>query len=280
MNDEIYDLTYAVEETYWWYRARRTILLRQMAPIARQMSQRLGRRPRLLDFGCGTGINLQHFQSLGDAYGLDTSPRAVEFCHQRGLSKVKRIAPHIDGSIENPFAERFDIVTLLDVLEHIEPQEKTLKHIHSWIAPGGVILLTVPAYDFLWSGEDYVSHHVRRYSRRSLVRVLRGTDYTVECVTHFNTILFPIQVSVILWNRLFKPRTMYQTNVRPVSERINRVLSSIMSIESSLMRMVSLPIGGSILCIAKPNAATIHKPASTMTSPVTATAKRALITAS
>src|SRR5262249_13575002 len=145
--------------------------------------------PRILDYGCGTGLNLCWLSTLGTVYGLDTSERGVAFCTQRGLSQVA----HWNGSLSNgpPCGQPFDLITMLDVLEHIDDDVAILKQLGTWLKPEGILLVTVPAYEFLWSGEDYVSDHKRRYTKRRIAHVFRQTGYEIVKLSYFNTLLLP-----------------------------------------------------------------------------------------
>ncbi|MSP13263.1 MAG: class I SAM-dependent methyltransferase [Chloroflexi bacterium] len=246
MKEEIYQLTYELEQSYWWYVARRQIVTAQLAALLRS---KVG-MARILDYGCGTGLNLTHFAGLGDAYGVDVSPTAIAFCRERGLTQVAMIGAQ-EELCANPFGQLFDVVTMLDVLEHIPDDACRLQQIGKWLKPGGLLMVTVPAFEFLWSGEDYVSQHVRRYSGRSLARLFRHTGYEIVKLSYFNTLLFPAQVATILWKRLCAPRSMYQSNLAPLRPDLNWLLTCIMSFESLPLRRYSLPIGGSILCCGR-----------------------------
>jgi 2-polyprenyl-3-methyl-5-hydroxy-6-metoxy-1,4-benzoquinol methylase len=245
VKEEIYPLTFELEQSYWWYAARRRIVMSQIqALLKRRHSEE---HLRLLDYGCGTGLNLVHLAQFGEAYGVDVSATAIAFCRKRGLANVVPMDASLSPDADSPFGQLFDVVTMLDVLEHIPDDELALKIVSRWLQPGGVVVVTVPAFEFLWSGEDYVSQHARRYSRRSLRQVLRQAGYAALKLTYFNAFLFPAQVAVILWNRVFHPRSMYVTNLTPLPRSLNSLLTAIMSCESPWLRQFNLPIGGSLL---------------------------------
>lgn len=249
MKEEIYQLTYELEQTYWWYVARRKIVTAQLAGLLRAPVGPTA-LPRILDYGCGTGLNLTYFAKLGEVYGVDISPTAIEFCRERGLTQVAMIG--VQEKLDcNPFGRPFDVVTMLDVLEHIPDDAGRLQQIGTWLSPGGLLMVTVPAFEFLWSGEDYVSQHLRRYSGRSLARLFRQSGYEIVKLSYFNTLLFPAQVATILWKRLCAPRSMYQSNLAPLRPDLNWLLTRIMSFEALPLRRYSLPIGGSILCCGR-----------------------------
>lgn len=248
MKEEIYALTYTLEQTYWWYVARRQIVRTQVARFLPARSEP-SVPSRILDYGCGTGLNLLCLSPLGNVYGLETSERGVAFCRQRGLIQVT----HWNGSLcaGNPFGQPFDLITMLDVLEHIDDDVAILQQLGTWLTPEGILLATVPAYEFLWSGEDYVSDHKRRYTKRRLSNVFRQTGYEIIKLSYFNTLLFPAQVLVLLWKRLFTPRSMYRSHIKPLRPTVNALLTRIMAAEDHVLPHINLAFGGSILCCAR-----------------------------
>ena len=243
LQKEIYRLTYEMEEEYWWYAARRSIVLDQVEHILSTL--RPGRTPRILDFGCGTGANLRAFSRLGEGYGLDASPEAVAFCRERGLDRVELLPG--DQPRENPFGGKFDLITMLDVLEHVPDETGILKTLGSWLVPGGVLLLTVPAYEALWSGEDHVSNHLRRYTRPTLRRAMNKGGCGAARITYFNTLLLPLQAGAIWFNRTFRPRSRYESDISPLNPLLNQALTRIMETERKILGKRDLPLGGSIL---------------------------------
>jgi SAM-dependent methyltransferase len=249
MREDIYPLTYKLEQDYWWYAGRREIILSSARKILSSIP--CSGQPHILDYGCGTGINLLHLNELGEAYGVDASPQALAFCRERGLHRLALIDPNSTPGSANPFDQPFHLITLLDVLEHLETDCKALSGLGKLLDREGVILATVPAFELLWSGEDFVSNHLRRYTRRGLVKVFHEAGFEVLNATYFNTLLFPAQAAAILWNRAFNPRSMASTNLRPLPGRLNSVLTAILSYEKKLIKKWNLPVGGSILCCGR-----------------------------
>jgi SAM-dependent methyltransferase len=248
MKKEIYPLTFELEETYWWYLGRRRIILDQVRSL---FSKIRSGRPVMLDIGCGTGINLVEFTKMAEAYGLDASEDALRFCRQRGLSRLALQRIPSRSPNPNPFHKKYDLITMLDVLEHIPQDGQYLREISTWLTGNGCILLTVPAYPWLWSGEDHVSRHVRRYTSQALTRTVEQAGLVVEKISYFNTILFPGQALAILINNLFFPRSRTRTNLQKMPEGLNALLAGILSAESVLLKRTNLPFGGSILCICR-----------------------------
>jgi SAM-dependent methyltransferase len=242
MREEAYHLQEELDDSYWWFQARREIVCdvvgRFVAP---------GRA--VLDYGCGTGAIAARLRELGyGVVGAEVSAEMLENCQRRGV-------PIIDLSKEWIPRASADCVLACDVLEHAEDDVGLLRRLREVLRPGGLFIGTVPAYEFLWSGEDYVSGHHRRYTRATLGRSFRSGNYEILWSSYFNTLLFPLSVSVILAKRLFSPRDMYHSNVVPLAQWQNAFLRSVFVKERGLLKWLRLPFGLSIIFAAKPRGA-------------------------
>jgi SAM-dependent methyltransferase len=242
MKENTYPILYAVEQSHWWFIGRRRILARFVEQICRQVTDR---RPRILDVGCGTGANLLMLSQFGQAEGVDVSEDALAFCRARGLDQVKLGAaealPYADGT--------FDLVTGLDVVEHLDDDLAGLKEMRRVLRPGGRVLLFVPAFMFLWGLQDDVSHHRRRYRLPELRRVLEQAGFEVERSTYANITFFaPILLGRKLM-RLTGIKTESENNINVPA--LNGVLGAILGAESTVLRYLNLPFGVSGLCVAR-----------------------------
>jgi ubiquinone/menaquinone biosynthesis C-methylase UbiE len=248
MQQHTYAIMRRVEETHWWFVGRRRIIrtfLDRIVQSYRASSSRDGRKMQILDVGCGTGANLELLSEAGDAQGIDVSSEALSFCRERGLVNVKR------GEAEAlPFEDNsFDLVTGLDVIEHLDDDIAGLREMRRVLRPGGHALLFVPAFMFLWGVQDDVSHHRRRYTLAGLKKVLCEAGLEVERATYANISFF----APILLGRLF----MKVTGVRPESENnitigsLNGVLGKIFGAEALPLRWLNFPFGVSIVCVAR-----------------------------
>src|SRR6266850_1856410 len=242
MQQHTYSIMYEVEETHWWFAGRRRIIACFLERICTGLEKE---QPHILDVGCGTGANLELLARFGEAEGVDVSPEALDFCRQRGLKSVRQ------GEAENlPFPDAsFDLVTGLDVVEHLDDDVAGLKEMWRVLRPGGRALLFVPAFMFLWGVQDDVSNHRRRYTKKELKETLRAAGFEIERVTYANiTFFFPILMGRLL---------MRLTGFRPASENnltvgvLNKPLGIILGSEAGLLRRVNFPFGVSAICIAR-----------------------------
>jgi len=242
MKEHTYPIMFRVEQAHWWYTGRRKILAGFVEAICRQVTDR---RPRILDVGCGTGANLLMLSEYGDAEGVDISEDALAFCRERGLDKVRLGAgeqlPYDDGT--------FDLVTALDVVEHMDDDLAGLREMRRVLRPGGRVLLFVPTFMFLWGLQDDVSNHRRRYRLPELRRVLEQAGFEIERTTYANiTFFLPILVMRQLM-RLTGVKAESENNINVSA--LNGVLGSVFGAESWLLRIMNLPFGVSGLCVAR-----------------------------
>src|ERR1700744_1561901 len=167
--DRDYELqTHRAEDRHWWYRGRRNVLERVIADL------RLPARARILDAGCGSGRNMLELARHGTVTGVELSSASVALARERGVGEV------IEGRVlAMPFESgSFDLAVSLDVIEHLEDDLGALRELRRVIAPGGALLVTVPAYQWLWSGHDEITHHPRPSPRRSLQSVAERAGWS------------------------------------------------------------------------------------------------------
>lgn len=246
MQPEAYEINYQYEETHWWFVARREIIVSVLQASIPRETRPDTPRLSILDYGCGTGGLTQTLAPFGEITGVDESGQAIAFCHKRGMNNVQRI----DSPRDLPSAA-YDWVTSFDVLEHVEDDVGLLREFRRALKPGGRLLLTVPALSILWSGEDEVSRHLRRYTKRELIQKLRAGGFEVQKATYFNSLLFPGVLAVRLFNRWFRPSSWNESDIKPVSPFLNTLLCRIFALERHLLRRARLPIGVSLLAVGK-----------------------------
>ena len=251
MQQHTYAIMRRVEESHWWFAGRREIIRSFLVRLVRDLEADRGAYKEeslalnILDVGCGTGANLEMLSEFGAAEGVDVSAEALSFCQARGLERVKLGAaealPYDDNS--------FELVTGLDVVEHLDDDLAGLKEMRRVLSRDGRALLFVPAFMFLWGVQDDISNHRRRYTIKSLKRVVREAGFEVERATYVNISFF----APILLGRLF----MRATGLRPESENnitigfLNGVLGKLFGAERGPLRYVNFPFGVSIICVAR-----------------------------
>jgi SAM-dependent methyltransferase len=234
----IYDRMAELDSSHWWYRARRKVLA---ALIRRRI--KLAPGARILEIGCGTGHNLAMLGGFGtvDAIEVDADARAV--ATQR-LGRPVGASP-LPG-LEDVPEGHYDLIALLDVLEHIEDDEAALRSIAKRLRPGGRILIAVPAHPWLWSSHDVANHHFRRYTRRTLGAVSRKAGLTLEMMSAMNALLFPLAVAARLAGRMMGKEG--SDDALPPA-LVNWLFEKVFGLEAQLIGRVSLPIGVSLVAI-------------------------------
>src|SRR5678816_2484856 len=242
MKEHTYPIMFRVEQSHWWYTGRRKILARFIEDICRRVPDR---RARILDVGCGTGANLLMLSQFGDAEGVDISEDALAFCRERGLEKVELGAgeelPYDDGT--------FDLVTALDVVEHMDNVLAGLKEMRRVLRPGGRVLLFVPTFMFLWGLQDDVSHHRRRYRMPELGRVLEQAGFEIERTTYANITFFMPILAMRKLMRLTGIKAESENNINVSA--FNGMLGRMLGAESFVLKYMNIPFGVSGLCVAR-----------------------------
>jgi SAM-dependent methyltransferase len=199
-----------------------------------------------LDVGCGVGSNLDVFTGRGlTIFGMDLSFEAIRFAKQRHKSGFIR------GNISRlPVrAQSFGLIIAMDILEHLQDDIAGITSLHNALKDKGILILTVPAFQFLWGIQDIVTGHERRYSRNQLIHILRQGGFEILRSSYFNFFLFfPILAARVIM-RLIRPRIPSENIVN--TPMINYLLKTIFSIEPFLLKYVSFPFGVSIFCVAR-----------------------------
>jgi len=246
MYEHEYDAMYSLETSYWWYIARRALAVELLNDELNGHEAM-----QILDVGCGTGGNMDAFARLAPTFGIDVSIDALHFCQARG---IKQLA--LSPVEELPFKrEAFDIVTALDVLEHTDDDLRSLRAIHGVIKNNGLLLITVPAYGFLWSEHDEALKHRRRYTAYELRNKLALAGFEVVRTTYFISALFFPILAVRVWQGLFKDSTQPKTSLYVLPKWATKFLVGLLSLERKVLRRMNFPFGVSVVALARP----IHK---------------------
>ena len=230
-----------IEDSYWWFVGRRKVI----SYLAGRYL--IGNKRKILDWGCGAGGNFKMLSQFGEVLGVDSSSEAIAFCKKRLFTNVLELQT-IDQLQTDV---KFDLLANFDVLEHIEDDERFLRDTHKVLKPGGFILVTVPAYMFLWSQLDEVLGHVRRYSRSELVRKFEKCGFTIIRASYFIAILSPIFILVRLLQKTIPSKNTLDDMVIRLPKPVNQFFVWLISIEAQLVRWINLPFGTSIILLAR-----------------------------
>lgn len=249
MRADIYVAMAQVEDRHWWFRARRA--------ICRHVLDRanIPKGANILDAGSGTGGNLGMLSEYGTVFAMEMDEQARALASSRNIVKVEEgMLPH---SI--PFApQQFDLAAMCDVLEHVDEDYETLVALGKRLNPGGRLLITVPAFQFLWSQHDTLHHHKRRYRLGALKALVERAGYKVTFASYINFWLFPLIAVMRLLDRLFGPKAAdakaeenAELTLPPAP--VNAFLEKVFSSERLLLDRIGLPFGVSILLLAQKN---------------------------
>lgn len=248
MDSNFYQSYFVLEENNWWFRVRRNLVFDLLRKY------KITKGSKILDFGCGSGFLVGELQKRGyDAFGVDSSEDAIKF--RKGINNlsVKK------GESLNFSDSSFDLVVALDVIEHIKHDDHAVKGIERILKPGGIIIITVPAYQWMWGVQDEIAKHFRRYTVSSFSQVIRAkSNLKFIRKTYFNTFLFPpIAVVRILskWFNLKERESDFDIN----SRFLNSLFYFIFNLETYFLKFCSFPFGVSILLVLKKNDKSIQK---------------------
>lgn len=244
MDASLYDELHRVEQTHWWFRARRHIV---WSLVQRYVEGRANRRLRVCELGCGTGGNLAAIEAEHDVVGIECSTHALEYARQSLGNRVRfGSLPHEIDLQPNSF----DVVLMTDVLEHIEDDAASAIAALELVHPGGIVIATVPAYQWLFSPRDAHHHHFRRYGKRQFRDLWNDSHACVELLSHYNTALFPAAASVRLASKISRRRNEPGDITIP-PRAINEQLARLMQCEANLLGRVPMPFGLSLVAVIR-----------------------------
>ncbi len=244
MDTGFYRNYFKIEKEHWLMLIRRKIITDNLTKFIAKRNN----TTKILDFGCGSGIFVGELRAQGyDSYGLDVSKEAINFGQSMGVNNLSVI----DSDKINFPNNTFEIVLAMDVLEHLEKPEWAISELYRVLSPGGIAIITVPAYMFLWGVQDDTSHHYRRYIKSTLLNeIKRSSHFKIIRVTYFNTFLFlPIAIFRLLSRFLGLKNRQSDFDIN--SPLLNNIFFTIFNTERKILKYVNFPFGISILSILK-----------------------------
>lgn len=241
MDRAVYERMAEIDGAHWWFVARRrivTALIREQGPARPAL--------KILEVGCGTGSNIAMLQAFGTVDAVEPDDLARRIASERSGLPIKGGYLPDGVALEDG---HYDLIVLLDVLEHIPGDLEALTALRAKLAPGGRLMVTVPASPWLWSKHDVAHHHQRRYTEQSLRAVFEKAGFRVRHRSHFNTLLFPLIVAARGLGKLLKREGGDDAMPSPL---VNRVLAATFGAERHWVARRSLPFGVSLALVAEP----------------------------
>lgn len=248
MKQEMYDNMYQTDRFHWWFRVKREIVT---SLVTSHLSSPSGNK--IIDFGCGCGIMLEALSPYGSITGTDFSPLALDYCKKRFSGELRRL--DLSAPIE-PW-DSYDLGIALDILEHIEEDTSAVENCLRFLRPGGVYIVTVPAYPWLWSSHDENCMHKRRYTKKSLKTLLVQAGFEVEYLSYYNTLLFPPAAIIRLLSKLLPFDRASSVENEFHDSWLNTILYRVFHMEKEwICRGHTFPFGLSLIAVALKPAAT------------------------
>lgn len=242
MDKSEYSLMYRSEEKLWWYKSLREI-------INFYIKKHASKKNKILDAGCGTGMNIFFLRSKGyDVKGIDLSPDAIAFCKRRGLKNVTlgniTKTPYTSGS--------FNVIISLDVLGHLDAssRKKTINEFYRLLKPNGFIIMQCAAFEVLRSQHDKVVHLENRFTRSELKKMLSPKNWRIVKVSYRFFLLFFL-IATIKFLKKISSRHKAKGDVYLPNKLVNSALFAVQKIEDKLLPYISYPLGISIFMIAQ-----------------------------
>lgn len=239
METYTYQLMRELEDQHWWFVARRNILKKVLSGL------QIPRSSKILEVGCGTGGNISFLQEIGELTCVESDESAAELARNRGLAQV------LPGSLPDnipKFNHPFELIVLFDVIEHVDEDGESLQALSRLLKPKGRIVLTVPAFSFLWSQHDDENQHKRRYNRKNLSRLVKSNGLSLDYISYFNFWLFPLIAGVRLIRKVIPYKGEWQDMKLP-ARLPNNILKSIFNSESHFIGKNYLPFGMSLIAV-------------------------------
>lgn len=239
-SEEQFQKHHEMANTHWWFAGLRELVIHFIG-------KRQRRNLNILDAGCGVGHMLQYLATYGNGYGLEFSSEAIKFCQIRNLKNI------VQASVDKiPLKGNFfDAVVCLDVLYHLGVRNdlEALLEFHRILKKDGLLVINVPAYNFLKSGHDVVAQTRYRYTKEELRRKVNHAGFKIIRITYRNSLLFPLALVIRIFTKLLS-RSEHQSDLRALPPYLNKILYKILHLENRVIYRMNLPVGLSVFCVA------------------------------
>lgn len=233
------------DEIHWWFTGRNKILEEILSNLLKDK-----KNLNILDIGCSTGVMLPQLSLYGEVDAIEPSEFAINMCKKKNIKGVNLIHGMFPDSV--PGDKKYQLITLFDTLEHFDDDLSVLRSVYNLLVPGGYLISTVPAYQWLWSHHDVMNQHKRRYTKSVLESRAISAGFRTKKISYFNTLLF-VPAILVRW---FRELTMFlhpgESDLRVFTDRrINLILHSIFALERHILKKINLPFGLSIIYIGE-----------------------------
>jgi 2-polyprenyl-3-methyl-5-hydroxy-6-metoxy-1,4-benzoquinol methylase len=236
-----------MEDNYWWHIGKKGLVSSLIKKHFPDRTKSLS----ILEIGCGTGGLTTILSNFGQVTAFDISPDAVDFCKNRGISNVQ-IVDISTLSVEK-YKGSFDLILMLDVLEHIQDDVLVMQKVKDMLTEEGLFFINVPAHKFLWSEHDEALEHKRRYHRLELLRKLKDSGFFLISYSYFVCLVSPIIVLYRFWGNIFGKSAYPRTSYVVLPNWLNNFFVKLLEIETKLLLRTSLPFGVTLNVVAKKN---------------------------
>lgn len=244
MKLELYDKMFRVESYHWWFTGKKRIVVSLIERLTYQNKDTI----RLADFGCGCGLMLGELKRFGEVTGIDMHPLAIKYCHRSFDGQLVQADLSESLHMDNVF----DIGVALDIIEHIRDDNLAIKNIWKSLKPGGYLVLTVPAFQWLWSQNDINNMHYRRYNRKQLSSLLHENGFTISYLGYYNFFLFLPAAIIRVINKFIKFDNNNSVEMSIKDGVVNRILREIFAYERvAICNHKHFPFGLSLIAVAK-----------------------------
>ncbi len=250
MNEKEQKRYYELGKHYWWLKGKYLLIDKFISLYLNKIKKNEIGNLKLLDFGCGPGNMLDYLIKYGNVYGVDSSLDAIEFCRYRKYKNISIISD-LPLKFNN---ESFDIITAIDVLEHIEDDEKNITELYRLTKQNGLVFITVPAFMLLWGDHDELYFHKRRYLTSHIKNKLIKNNFKILKISYFESIYFiPLLLVGKVKKILRRKSSVKQDDFYKFPEFINKILTYTITWEYYLLKKINMPFGPSIIIVAQKN---------------------------